>query len=52
MIGDFNTKIGERIKGNISTVAKGGRQLTKMFDKHYMKIIDEEYMQKGYGQEK
>ena len=51
MIGDFNTKIGESSK-NISTVAKGGRQLTKMFDKHYMKIIDEEYVQKGYGQEK
>ena len=27
MTGDFNAKIGDRIKGNTSTVTKGGRQL-------------------------
>ena len=40
--GDFNPKIGDRIKGNMSTVKKGGRQLIKMIDKYDMKIVNEE----------
>ena len=40
--GDFNAKIGDRIKGNMSTVTKGGRQLLKMIDKYYMKIVNKE----------
>ena len=39
---DFNAKIGDRIKGNMSTVTKGGRQLLKMIDKYDMKIVNEE----------
>ena len=42
IIGYFNAKIGDRIKGNMSTVTKGGRQLTKMIDKYDMKIVNEE----------
>ena len=42
IIGDFNGKIGDRIKGNMSTVTKGGRQLIKMIDKYDMKIVNEE----------
>ena len=60
IIGDFNAKIGDRIKGNTSTVTKGGRQLMKMIniinineiDKYDMKIVNEEQeILKGYGQE-
>ena len=42
IIGDFDAKIGDRIKGNMSTVTKGGRQLLKMIDKYDMKIVNEE----------
>ena len=40
IIGDFNAKLGDRIKGNMSTVLKGGRQLIKMIDKYDMKIVN------------
>ena len=39
---NFNAKIGDRIKENMSTVAKWGRQLIKMIDKYNMKILNEE----------
>lgn len=42
IIRDFHIKIGDRIKGNMSTVTKGGRQLTKMVDKFDMNIVNEE----------
>ena len=40
IIEDFNAKLGDRIKGNMSTVLKGGRQLIKMIDKYDMKIVN------------
>ena len=42
IIGDFNAKIGDRIKVNMSTVTKGGRQLLKMMEKDGIKIVNEE----------
>ena len=42
IIGDLNAKIGDRIKGNMSTVTEGGRKLIKMIDKYDMKLINEE----------
>ena len=42
IIGDFNAKIGDRIKGNMPTVTKGGRQLIKMIDKCDMKLVNKE----------
>ena len=42
IMGDFNAKIGDRIKVNMSTVTKGGRQLLKIIDKYDMKIVNEE----------
>ena len=30
VLGDFNAKIGARIKGNKETVTKGGRQIAKL----------------------
>ena len=42
IIGDFNADIDDRIKGNMSTVTKGGRELLKMIDKYDMKAINEE----------
>ena len=49
---NVNAKIGDRIKENISRVAKGGRQLIKMIDKYDMKILSEEQeIYKGYEQE-
>ena len=34
LIGDFNTKITKRIKRNMSTATKRGRQLIKLIDKY------------------
>ena len=42
IIGDFNADIDDRIKGNMSTVTKGGRELLKMIDKYDMKAVNEE----------
>ena len=42
VIGDFNAKIGDRIKENMSTVTKWGRQLIKMINKYDMKTVNEE----------
>ena len=42
VIGDFNAKIGDRIKENMSTVTKWGRQLIKMIDKYDMKTVNKE----------
>ena len=42
IIGDLNAKIGDKIKGNMSTVTEGGRKLIKMIDKYDMKLINEE----------
>ena len=41
VLGDFNDKIGARIKGNKETVTKGGRQIAKL-DKQDMVILNEE----------
>ena len=41
VLGDFNAKIGARIKGNKETVTKGGRQIAKL-DKQDMVILNEE----------
>ena len=41
-LGDFNAKIGVRIKGNKETVTKGGRQIVKLVDKQDKVILDEE----------
>ena len=35
-------KLGNKIKGNMSIVAKEGRQLMKMIDKYDVKILNEE----------
>ena len=35
-------KLGNKIKGNVSTVAKGRRQLKKMIDKYDMQKLNEE----------
>ena len=40
--GDFNAKIGDRIKGNMSTVTKEERQLIKMIGKYDKKIVNKE----------
>ena len=40
IIGDFNANIGDRIKGNMSAVTKGGRQLIKMIDKYDKKMAN------------
>ena len=42
ILGDFNAKIGTRIKGNKETVTKGGRQIIKLVDKQDMVILNEE----------
>ena len=41
-LGDFNAKIGIRIKGNKETLTKGGRQIVKLEDKQDKVILDEE----------
>ena len=42
IIGDFNAKIGYRIKLNMSKVTKGGRQLIKIIDKYDKKLVNKE----------
>ena len=42
ILGDFNAKVGARIKGNKETVTKGGRQIIKLVDKQDMGILNEE----------
>ena len=42
LIGDFNAKIAKRIKRNMSTVAKQGRQLIKLIDKYDIKTVNKE----------
>ena len=50
LIGDFNAKIAKRIKRNMSTVTKQGRQLIKLIDKHDIKTVNKKYA-KSYEQE-
>ena len=42
IIGNFNAKIGNEIKGNMQAVTEGVRQLIKMIDKYDMKIVNKQ----------
>ena len=42
IIGNFNAKIGNGIKGNMQAVTERVRQLIKMIDKYDMKIVNKQ----------
>ena len=42
IIGNFNAKIDNGIKGNMQAVTEGVRQLIKMIDKYNMKIVNKQ----------
>ena len=40
MVGDFNCRIGEKIKGNETTVSKRGKMMQKMMTKYDLQLIN------------
>ena len=47
LVGDFNCKIGARIKGNTEEISKGGKLLIDLADKLGLKILNESTACKG-----
>ena len=47
VLGDFNCKVGEFIKGNTNTVTKGGRLLLKMLRKNNLQLLNSSDNTKG-----
>ena len=47
LLGDFNCKIGEEIKGNRSDVSKGGKLLLKMADRNQLSILNKSELCEG-----